>query len=347
MDQKLLIDCPGILRDYLIYMETIRGRSTRTVETYYIDLRLFFRYIKHLKGLVACDAEINDISIQDVDITLIRKITLSDIYEFLNYALADRSNNANTRARKVSCIRSFFKYLTSKVNLLEENPTAGLDSPSTRKSLPKYLNLEESLQLLTSLDPDNKPRDYCIITLFINCGMRLSELTGINLTDIKKDTIRILGKGNKERIVYLNDACKQALELYISRRPAAPKEPHALFISRNGRRISARRVEQIVSSVLANAGLDGKGYSAHKLRHTAATLMYQYGQVDVNILKEILGHANLATTQIYTHVASSQVRSAMDSSPLSGITSDKVKKNQKKKSVPLPSDAIDNNDNEE
>ena len=200
------------------------------------------------------------------------------------------------------------------------------------------------MQLLTSLDPDNKPRDYCIITLFINCGMRLSELTGINLGDIKKDTIRILGKGNKERLVYLNDACKQALELYISRRPNTPKEPNALFVSRNGRRISPRRVEQIVSGVLANAGLDGKGYSTHKLRHTAATLMYQYGQVDVNVLKEILGHANLSTTQIYTHVASSQVRSAMDSSPLSNVTADKVKRSKNKNAGPSKQNDPDNDD---
>jgi len=344
MNKKLLVDCPSVLRDYLIYMETIRGRSARTVETYYVDLKLFFRYIKQLKGLSGADTPIEEINISDVDIKLIKTITLSDVYEFLNYALSERGNNSNTRARKVSCIRSFFKYLTSKVNLLEENPITGLDSPSIKKSLPKHLNLEESLQLLTSLDPENKPRDYCIITLFINCGMRLSELTGINLGDIKKDTIRILGKGNKERIVYLNDACRQALDLYISRRPNAPKEPNALFISRNGRRISARRVEQIVSGVLADAGLDGKGYSTHKLRHTAATLMYQYGQVDVNVLKEILGHANLSTTQIYTHVASSQVRSAMDSSPLSNVTADKVKRSRKKNSEPPAADDPENDE---
>lgn len=324
MDKKLLDDCPQVLRDFLFYMETIRGRSARTVGTYYIDLRTFLRYIKRAKGLAAADTPLDEIRISDVSIELVRGITLSDVYEFLNYTLSERENNAKTRAKKVSCIRMFFKYLTSKANLLEENPVASLDTPSIKKSLPKYLNLEESLQLLTSLDPENKPRDYCIITLFINCGMRLSELTGINLSDVKSDSLRVLGKGNKERIIYLNDACKQALELYISRRPAAPKEPDALFISRNGRRITPRRVEQIVSAALDSSGLGGKGYSAHKLRHTAATLMYQYGQVDVNILKEILGHENLATTEIYTHVANRQVRSAMERSPLSSVTVERL-----------------------
>ncbi len=330
MDKNILNDCPQVLRDFLFYMETIRGRSSRTVLTYYIDLRTFLRFIKRSKGLVADDVQFDDISISDVSIDVIRTITVSDVYEFLNFALSERSNNSKTRAKKVSCIRSFYKYLSSKANLLDENPMVNLDSPSLKKSLPKYLSLEESLQLLTSLDPENKPRDYCIITLFINCGMRLSELTGINLSDVKPDTIRVLGKGNKERVIYLNDACKQALELYIRRRPEAPKEPKALFISRNGRRITSRRVEQIVTDALNMSGLGGKGYSTHKLRHTAATLMYQYGQVDVNVLKEILGHENLATTEIYTHVANSQVRSAMDSSPLSDITADKLRKSPKK-----------------
>ncbi len=332
MDKKLLTDCPPVLRDFLFYMETIRGRSSRTVGAYYIDLRTFLRYMKHSKALVGPDTPLDDIRIDDVSIELIRSITLSDVYEFLNYTLSERGNNARTRAKKVSCIRSFFKYLTSKANLLEENPVAALGTPSIKKSLPKYLDLEESLQLLTSLDPENKPRDYCMITLFINCGMRLSELTGLNLSDVKSDSLRVLGKGNKERIIYLNDACKQALELYIRRRPDAPKEPEALFISRNGRRITPRRVEQIVSAALDVSGLGGKGYSVHKLRHTAATLMYQYGRVDVNVLKEVLGHENLATTEIYTHVANRQVRSAMESSPLSSITSEKLKKNRGDKS---------------
>ncbi len=326
MDKKLLNDCPQVLRDFLFYMETIRGRSARTVEAYYIDLRTFLRYMKRAKGWIDADTPLNEITIGDVSVELIRSVTLSDVYEFLNCMLSERDNNARTRAKKVSCIRVFFKYMTAKANLLEENPVAALDTPSIRKSLPRYLNLEESLQLLSSLDPDNKPRDYCIITLFINCGMRLSELTGINLSDVKSDSLRVLGKGNKERIVYLNDACRQALELYITRRPNAPKEPNALFISRNGRRITPRRVEQIVSAALNTSGLGDKGYSPHKLRHTAATLMYQYGQVDVNVLKEILGHENLATTEIYTHVANRQVRSAMQKSPLSSMTAEKVKR---------------------
>ena len=300
LDKKILRDCPQVLRDFLFYMETIKGRSPATVNSYYIDLRNFFRFIKELRGMIPKEIDFKDIVIEDITIDLIRTITLSDVYEYLNYTLSERSNSAKTRARKVSCLRSFFNYLTSKAHLLEENPVKDLETPKLKKSLPKYLSLEQSLELLNHVEGEYQERDYCILTLFLNCGMRLSELVGINLSDIQDNTLRLTGKGNKERIVYLNEACLTAIESYLSVRTqnvSHIKDKNALFLSRLG----------------------NMGYSTHKLRHTAATLMYQHGNVDIRVLKEILGHVNLGTTEIYTHVTSSQLEKASDASPLSGI----------------------------
>ncbi len=321
MNQNLLDDCPSYLRDFLFYMETIKGRSSKTVEAYYIDLRTFLRFLKRFKGLAPSNLEFSEIRIADIPIDVIRSVTLSDVYEFLNYTLADRRNGAKTRSRKVSSLRSFFHYLTTKANLLEENPVLNLEVPATRKTLPKYLSLEESLELLTSIDGKDKERDYCIVTLFLNCGMRLSELVGINLSDIKEDhTLRVVGKGNKERVIYLNRACLDALEAYRRVRPVVQtSDKNALFLSKQGRRISNRRVEQIVNDCLKRAGLSGKGYSVHKLRHTAATLMYQHGGVDVRLLQDILGHSNLGTTEIYTHVSNKQLEEAAVKNPLSSV----------------------------
>ena len=319
MNATILDDCPQALRDFLFYMETIKGRSTKTVEAYYTDLRTFFRFMKMHYGTAKRTDDFASIRIADIDIDFIRRITLSDIYEFLNYTLSDRENNAKTRSRKVSSLRSFYKYLTVKANLMEENPVLNLELPNVKKSLPKYLSLEESLELLRHVQSKEPERDYCIITLFLNCGMRLSELVGINLSDIKSDhSLKVTGKGNKERILYLNDACIEALEQYQKVRPAVQgPAKNALFVSKQGRRISNRRVEQIVSECLRAAGLSGKGYSAHKLRHTAATLMYQHGGVDIRILQDMLGHANLGTTEIYTHVSSRQLEDAAKKNPLS------------------------------
>lgn len=323
-------DCPGILSEYLFYLETIRNVSPRTVEGYYIDLRTFFRFIKYRRKLVPSDVEFEAIDISDVDIELVKSIKTMDIYEFLHFAMADRDNNANTRARKVSCLRSYFKYLTIKSHKLEDNPVKEIEVPSIRKSVPKYLTLEESLKLLDSAEGDFVMRDYCILTLFLNCGMRLSELVGISDMDIdlSDGTLRIIGKGNKERLVYLNGACIDAIKNCIKERASKSfkkKDEEALFLSRFGSRISARRVEQIVDECLTRAGLADKGYSAHKLRHTAATLMYRHGNVDMLALKEILGHANVSTTQIYTHISDEKLREAAAASPLS-----KIKKREKK-----------------
>ena len=233
-------------------------------------------------------------------------------------------NNASSRSRKISSIRALYKYLTTKTNYLEENPAKNLDTPSMRKSVPKYLTLGESIELLASIQDESPAvtaRDYCMITLMLNCGMRVSELVGINLEDIRDNTLRLLGKGNKERMVYLNDACLSAIENYLKfrKQPEGGPDKNALFLSSQHRRMTTRRVEQIVAKYLKACGLDGRGYSPHKLRHTAATLMYQHGGVDIRALKEILGHANIGTTEIYTHISDRMIEEAANASPLSSV----------------------------
>lgn len=327
MANKEYADSPQELQDFLFYMLTIRGRSRRTVNGYHIDLRMFLRYIRKINSDKYSDLEIDEIEIETMTLSELTEITLSDVYSFLNFTMATLGNNSRTRARKVSSIRAFFKYLTVTANLMEENPVKDLEMPAIKKSLPKYLSLEESLELLTNVETANPERDYCLITLMLNCGMRVSELTGINVPDIKDNTLRILGKGNKERIIYLNDACLHAIAEYMKVRPVPPtgKDRNALFVSREGNRISVRRVQQILDECLKNAGLDGKGYSPHKLRHTAATLMYQHGNVDIRVLQELLGHEQLGTTEIYTHVSSKQLEDAASNSPLSNIKIDNKK----------------------
>lgn len=316
-------EAPQLLKDFLIYMMTIRGRSARTVEGYYIDLRFFLRYLKASRGGLSMDAEnLEDVSISDMPQEMILSVSISDAYGFLNHVQSINSNNANTRARKVSSLRAFYRYLASKTNLLADNPLKDLETPSIKKSVPKYLTLEESMRLLSSVEGGYKERDYCILTLLLNCGMRLSELVGIRTERIRDNTLVLLGKGNKERLIYLNNACLAAIEAYIAVRPVPQKDAYktVLLLSRNGTALTPRRVEQIVEENLKRAGLDGRGFSPHKLRHTAATLMYQHGNVDIRVLKEILGHENLATTEIYTHVANNQMESATQRSPLADIT---------------------------
>lgn len=313
-------EAPPILRDFLVYHETIQGHSRRTVDEYYLDLRNFFRYLKQSKQLVSKDVPLDDISIADVDLDLARNITLTDIYSYMNYLSRDRGLNNTSRARKVATIRSFYKYLTNKAKLLEVNPVQDLDSPRLKKSLPKYLNLEESLELLDSVDGKNSSRDYCILALFLNCGLRISELVELNKTDVRGDQLRVLGKGNKERMLYLNDACQRALENWLTERDSLTLvDQNALFVTlQNRRRISTAAVHKLVKKHLAAAGLDSSQYSSHKLRHTAATLMLQNG-VDVRTLQEVLGHDHLNTTQIYTHVDNEDLRTAARANPLSRV----------------------------
>lgn len=326
MKKEFMNAAPEIVRQFLIYDEAIKNKSSATIDEYFRDLQTFFRYIKLIKGKVSDDIPFDQISINDVDIDLIKSIGVNDLYAYLVYCKEERNNNSTTRARKVSTIRQFFKYLSVQTHLIDENPAELLDAPKLKKSLPKHLTLDQALELLKSVKDDNDPnsiRDYCIITLFLNCGMRLSELCGLNVTDLNTDgSLRILGKGNKERVIYLNEACRTSLSDYLKIRPmeGVPVDhKNALFISRNKRRISNKTVQHIVYKNLEKAGLGDQGLSVHKLRHTAATLMYQHGGVDVRVLQNVLGHENLGTTQIYTHVADSQVKEAIDSNPLSKI----------------------------
>lgn len=323
-------DSPRILLDFLAYHETIKAHSKRTVDEYYLDMRNFFRYLKWIRDPALQDTPLDQIPIADVDLPLVGSVTLTDIYSYMTYLSRDRvlhqnsenSNkglNAASRARKLATIRSFYNYICNKMHLLEENPCKDIDTPKTKKSLPRYLTLDESLSLLDSVDGPNRERDYCILTLFLNCGLRISELIGLNLGDIQDDAVRVLGKGNKVRIVYLNEACKNALNAYLAqRRPIAGRDRDALFLSSQNKRISRSTVHALVKKYLAASGLDSSQYSAHKLRHTAATLMLQNG-VDVKAVQEVLGHEHLNTTEIYTHVDNESLRVAARANPLSGV----------------------------
>ncbi|MDD6060935.1 MAG: tyrosine recombinase XerC [Ruminococcus sp.] len=312
---------PEFLNNYLIHIKLVQLLSERTIQEYFTDIRLFLRYIyenNHDTG-----KPIEDISISDMSETEISKITVSDIYNFIFFTSDERHNSDKARYRKISSLRSFFHYLEKVAHIVQKDPTKDLDVPVPKASLPKFLSLDQSLRLLEASDKMDSRRDYCIITLFLNCGMRLSELVGMNIKDIDffENRVKVLGKGNKERMVYLNSACIDALNRYLEVRENQPKaadEP-ALFISNQNKRISKRRVQQIVENTLQTAGLDGKGITTHKLRHTAATLMYQYGDADVITLKEILGHESVATTEIYTHLNHEKARNAMEGNPLSNI----------------------------
>ncbi len=317
MNNKLSFpDAPMVLKNFLQYQLVIQGKSQNTVHEYYYDLRTFFRYLKNtlydLSNTNFEDIDINDITIDDI-----KKVNLSTLYDYLSFINLNRENESRTRARKVSSLKSFFKYLVDKEEILDVNPTEKLETPKLGKTLPTYLSLDEAKRLMDTVSGPNKERDLCILTLFLNCGLRLSELIGINLKDIKDDTIRIRGKGNKERTIYLNGSCVSALANYMRLRPVdGVKDADALFISKQKRRISEQMVQVIVKKYIKAAGLDPNKYSPHKLRHTAATLLYKYGDVDIRILQEMLGHKNLNTTQIYTHIDNKQVKEAASRHPL-------------------------------
>ena len=322
-------DSPEILRGFLFYHETIKGHSKKTIDEYFLDIRTFFRFLKIHKNLVPRDMPFEEISIADIGIDFVKSVTISDVYEYLAFLSRDRPKRGNSRstdfglsassrARKIAVIRSYYKYLTLKANLLSENPVADLDSPRMKKSLPRFLSLDESVRLLDGVDGPNRERDFCILTVFLNCGLRISELAGLDLTDLHTDSIRVLGKGNKERVVFLNDACAAAINDYLTvRKNITAVDKKALFLSSRRTRISTSTIHSLVKKHLLAAGLDSTKYSSHKLRHTAATLMLKNG-VDVRTLQELLGHEHLNTTQIYTHVENPSLRDAAKRSPLSG-----------------------------
>ena len=323
-------DCPQVLREFLSYHENIKAQSPKTISEYYLDLRMFLRFIKLMRNNMSITARLDEIDIRDVTIDFIRDITTSDVYEFLSYLAHDRNPNpdaayaeygieASARARKLSAIKSFFKYLTVRTKQLQENPVADVEYPKLRKSLPKYLTLEQSKALLGSVEGANQKRDFAILMIFLTCGIRRSELVGLNLTDVYEDRLRVVGKGNKERFVYFGTPCRKAIDSYLEeRKKKVLTDNRALFGSRDGNRISVSAVHRLVKKALLTAGLDSTQFSAHKLRHTAATLMLSSG-VDVKTVQEVLGHENLNTTQIYTHIESTELKIAAEANPISRI----------------------------
>ena len=323
-------DCPQILREFLIYHETIKGQSHLTIQEYYLDLRMFLRFMRLMRNDMPVNTNLDDIPIKDIDLDFIRSITTSDVFDFLSYlttvriknpdsAVPERGISTSSRARKLSAIKSFYKYLTVRTKQLQENPVADLEYPKLRKSLPKYLTLEQSAALLQAVSGPNEKRDYAILMLFLNCGIRRSELVGLNLTDVYEDRIRVVGKGNKERFVYFGTPCRKAIDAYLpERNKKILTDNRALFGSRDNNRISVSAVHRLVKKYLLMAGLDTNELSAHKLRHTAATMMLS-GGVDVKTVQEVLGHEYLNTTQIYTHIESTELKLASEANPLSKL----------------------------
>ncbi len=323
-------DCPQILRDFLAYHENIKGQSPKTISEYYLDLRMFLRFVRLMRNDMPINTPLEDIPIKDIDLDFIRQINTSEIFDFLSYLANDRNPNpeapaketgiaAASRARKLSAIKSFYKYLTVRTKQLQENPVADLEYPKLRKSLPRYLTLEQSSSLLQAVSGQNEKRDYAILMLFLNCGIRRSELVNLNLTDVYEDRIRVVGKGNKERFVYFGSACRKAIDAYLpERNKRVLTDNRALFGSRDNNRISVTAVHRLVKKALLQAGLDSTQFSAHKLRHTAATMMLS-GGVDVKTVQEVLGHENLNTTQIYTHIENTELKIAAEANPLSKL----------------------------
>ena len=319
-------EAPEVIRDFLSYHEVVRGHSRKTIDEYYLDLRTFLRFLKQKRGLVPRSTPFEEIGIGDVDLAFLAALTKTEVYDFMSFLGRDRIKNPQSReaeyglspasrARKLATLRSLYKYLTIKTGKLEKNPLDGFDSPKLRRSLPKYLTLEESISLLNNVGGRNPERDRCILTIFLNCGLRISELVGLNVSDVNENRLRVIGKGDRERIVYINQAVADAINAYLPFRKKYGSATSALFISERGERIARSTVHRLVKVHLGEAGLDREGYSAHKLRHTAATLMLRNG-VDVRTLQELLGHEHLNTTEIYTHIENTDLRMAADANPL-------------------------------
>ncbi|MBE6932208.1 MAG: recombinase XerC [Ruminococcaceae bacterium] len=327
-------DCPLVLREFLSYHENIKAQSKKTISEYYLDLRMFLRFIVLIKNEMPYHTDLETISIRSVDTDLLRTVTVNDIYDFLSYLANDRVKNPDSmskeigigsaaRARKLSSIKSFYKYLTVRTRQLEENPVKDLEYPKLRKSLPRYLTLEQSRRLLEAVEGMNSQRDFAILMIFLTCGIRISELVGLNLSDVYDDRIRVVGKGNKERVVFLGTTCREAIDAYLPiRKKLVLTDDRALFGSRDHNRISVSAVHRLVKKHLLAAGLDASQFSAHKLRHTAATMMLS-GGVDVKTVQEVLGHENLNTTQIYTHIENTELQIAARANPISQLKIEK------------------------
>ncbi|MCD6323083.1 MAG: tyrosine recombinase XerC [Clostridiales bacterium] len=314
-----LKELPIFARDYLAYMDTVRNCSENTIREYFYDLRLFLKFIKRQKS--GLKIPIEDITIEEENLSMLDEIILSDLYSYMTFLNRERGMSSRSRARKVASLKSFYKYLFSKAKVIKSNPTIELESPKLAKELPRYLSLEESKRLLASIDGRYHERDFAIVIIFLNCGLRISELVSININHIRdNNTLVIRGKGNKDRTIYLNTACLYAINRYISVRPKASYEdPNALFVSMRGSRMSRKTIHVMLKKYFLKAGLDAEKYSAHKLRHTAATLMYRHGHVDIRALQSILGHKSIATTEIYTHVDNEKIREAINANPLSEV----------------------------
>lgn len=339
--------------EYVRYLEVIAGKSPNTAFSYYCDLRGFSRFMKRRRGLVPEDAELKDIDPKGLDTAFWGSVTKEDIYEYLYFLNRECGNKKSSTARRLASLHGFYDYLVNQVNKLTEDPTAAIKPPKQDKVLPKYLTAEQSMELLesTQTQSDFPERDYCMVVLFLNCGMRLSELVGMDLGDIdlEQRQIRLFGKGHKERMVYLNDACVDALQRYLSKRNTLeglqPKEKAVFVTRRRKERISNRRVEQLVTGAMKAAGL--KGFSTHKLRHTAATLMYQTGNVDILTLKQLLGHSSVGTTQIYTHLQEFQVRAAIEENPLGKVERKKTSLDTTEKAGDTPQETTEERSNSE
>lgn len=315
-------ETPQPLREFLVYHDTIKGQSKATIDSYYLDLRTFTRYLMIERNCIPRDTPLEDVDISRADLTFYGSVTLSEVYDFLAFLSRDRNLGPSSRARMITSIKGFYNYLTTKTKQLAKNPVQNLDPPKIQKTLPHYLTLEESRRLLMAVDGKNQSRDYCILCLFLNCGLRISEMVGLNLTDIRQDHLLIHGKGSKERIVYMNAASINALNAWLDdRKKIHTNHENAVFLSSRRKRISVDAIQLMVRKTLLKAGLDASSISPHKLRHTAATLMLHNG-VDVRTLQEVLGHENLNTTQIYTHISNAELKNAAASNPLADFEPD-------------------------